>query len=260
MNRKISGAKLVLVPIKNLGQNYFPFVEDLKSRYIKYIDLHLSQYLPGTQDPGLTGIGLGQGNLFLSLANEIGNKLLFNEAPLEMFSYIDTKGVRQPIGAKLSLQNCYITCMDASLIGTTCAFVFYYDLPEFSARNKTDKLIWDSCSVPITTDTLYNKLPDVERMSGKRFRHVQFSPAQYTPEGATGVSANYDRLYLTLRKGSYNVIENVPLSILYQVLNLEKIEFANIVFDFQSSYIMVGGAGLVSFIGESAFLNFAYEM
>lgn len=258
MNKKISGAKLVLVPIRQVGKNYFPYVEDLKNRYIKYIDFHPAQYLPGTTDTGVTYTS--EGDFYVTLANEIGNKLLFNRMPLEDFAYIQTNGVRTPIGAKLSMQNCYVECTDSSYVGQTMALVFYYDLPQFSARNCTDILITDSVSVPITTATFYNSFPDEERMAGKRFRFVNFSPTNTTPENQPGLISNQNDCYLTLRKGSYNVLENVPLTVLYQVTKLEKLEFANIIFDLQSSYITVGGAGtLTSVIGKHAFFNLTYE-
>ncbi len=260
MNKKISGAKLVLVPITHLGKNYFPFVEDLKARYIKYIDFVKTSYLPDTADAGVGGFL--PGTAYITLANEIGNRLLFNNAPIELFDYAITKGIRQPIGAKLSLQNCFVDCQDPNCIGKKMALIFYYDLPEFSARNKSDNLITDSVSVPIVTDTFHNSFPDVERMSGKRFRFIQFSPVTTTPEMEPGVLSGFENLYITLRKGSYNVIENIPLYVLYQVIRYDKIEFANIVFDFQSSFITVGGAGTYtpSFIGKSVFLNLTYEM
>lgn len=261
MNRKISGAKMVFVPIHQTGANYFPFVEDLKNRYIKFIDFHPAQYLPDTAVQGVDGT-FPLGTFYMTLANETGNKMLFNRTPLENFNYVKTQGVRLPIGAKLSLQNCYIECMDASYIGKEVALIFYYDLPEFSARNKSDKLMMDSLSVPITTATFRNLFPDSLRMSGKRFRSVLFTPTTLTPDYQTGVDQNWEYLYVTLRKGSYNVIENLPLSVVLQVDKLEKVEFANIIFDFQNSFITVGGAGALSgqFVGKSAFLNLTYEM
>ena len=261
MNSKISGAKMVFVPIHQTGANYFPFVEDLKDRYIKFIDFHPAQYLPDTAATGVDGT-FPLGTFYTTLANETGNKKLFDRLPLENLNYIKTQGVRLPIGAKLSLQNCYIECMDASYIGKTVALLFYYDLPQYSQRNKTDKLMLDSLSVPITTATFRNLFPDSLRMSGKRFRNVLFTPTATTPEYQTGVTQDWEYLYITLRKGSYNVIENLPLSAILQYDKLEKIEFANIIFDFQNSFITVGGAGALAgqFVGKSAFLNLTYEM
>lgn len=258
MNKKISGAKMVLVPIRNLGKNPFPFVEDLKGRFIKYIDFHMAQYLPDTTATGITSYN--EGTLYVSLANEIGNKLLFNELPIEDFAYGARLGMRTPICAKLSLQNCYINCQDAAQIGKTAAFIFYYDLPEFSARNNTDYLITDSLSIPIRTATFYNPMPDSERMQGKRFRFLYWNPITTTPDGQSGLNTNWDNVYITLRKGSYNVIENLPLTVLYQMFFVEKLEFANIIFDLQGSYVTLGGAGaLASLIGKSVFLNLTYE-
>lgn len=261
MNRKISGAKMVLVPIRQTGANYFPFVEDLKNRYIKFIDFHPSQYLPDESVAGVDA-SFALGSMYVTLANETGNKLLYNRAPLENFNYITTKGVREAIGAKLSLQNCYIECLDPAQVGKMVAMVFYYDLPTFSARNRTDRVMMDSLSIPITTGSFYNQFPESERMTGKRFREILFSPCLTTPEYQTGVSTGAENLYVTLHKGSYNVVENLPLSVLYQVDKLERIEFANIIFDFQSSYLTVGGAGSLgaTFIGKSAFINLTYEM
>lgn len=259
MNNKISGAKMVLVPIRQTGKNYFPYVEDLKNRYIKFIDFHASDYLPGTDAPGLK---LYQPtSVFLTLANEIGNKLLFNEMPLENFDYQYTRGVRSEIGSKLSLQNCYIDCQDASIVGKTAAVVFYYDLPQFSARNKTDNLITDCLSVPVTTLSLYNTFPDSERMSGKRFRLINFTTVSQTPDYYPGVTQYQDEVYVTLRKGSFNVLENVPLSVFQQQTFITKLEFANIIFDFQASYMVIGGAGTNPNIttGKAVFLNFTYE-
>lgn len=259
MNKKISGAKLVIVPIRQLGKNYIPYSEDLKGRYIKYIDFHPTQYLPGTTAAGLDN-SFNEGTFYVTLTNELGNKLLFNHMPLESFDYTMTKGVRTPIGAPLSLQNSYIECNDASYIGKNAALVFYYDLPQFSARNTADTLITDALSIPITTATFYNPFPDSERMSGKRFRRLLFTPVATTPDYATGVVNEYPNLYVTLRKGSYNVVENLPLQVLFQTTMLEKLEFANIIFDFQSSYITVGGAGLLpGVVGKSVFLNLSYE-
>lgn len=260
MNKKVSGAKLVLVPIRNMGANYFPYVEDLKDRYIKYIDFHPTRYLPGVADVGMDD-NYSEGQMTVSLANETGNKLLFNGTPLEQFNVSMTSGIRQKIGAKLSFQNSYIFCQDSDMVGKTAAFVVYYDLPNFSARNTTDNIVSDYVSVKLTTKTFYNKFPDVQRMSGKRFRFVLANPCGVTPDFETGVTSNLQNLYVTLRKGSYNVVENMPLSILYQTLNLDKLEFANIIFDLQSSYITVGGAGTwaAAPIGKSVFFNMVYE-
>lgn len=261
MNKKISGAKLVLVPITMQGKNYFPFIEDLKDRVIKYIDFYPTTYLPMTTATGTTS----SSNIFVSLADKVGNKLLMNGMPLDRFNYASTLGIRQEIGDKISLQNSYLECQNSAMVGTTAAMVFYYDLPEFSARNTTTNLVADSLTVPLTTGTFYNSLPDSDRMAGKRFRRLLVSDPTTTPDYQTGVTTTeLANIYITLRKGSYMVVDNLPVMLLYQLQMLQETEWANIVFDLQASFLTIGGAGTIpslqtDYIGKSVFLNLAYE-
>lgn len=260
MNKKLSGAKLVLLPITQMGVNKFPYIEDLAKRRIKYIDFYPNAYLPDTADAGLTLTD----SLSLTLADEIGNSYLIKDMPLSRFDYAETLGIRQPICNRISLQNCYVNCQNQSAVGKVAAFVFYYDLPEFSAKNRTDNVVVDSLSIPINTVVRYNQLPDEERMSLKRFRYIWLGLPTTTPDLQTGLSeAQLQNCYITLRKGSYNVVENMPLYLLYQIKMLDKTEFANIIFDFQSSFVTVGGAGTIpspgDYTGKSVFINLAYE-
>ena len=260
-NKKLSGAKAVFVPIRQLGKNYLPFVEDLRNRYIKYVDFYASQYLPDTDATGLTGVQ----NMFLSLKNQQGNEYLINNMPLERFDFVATTGLRQSVGAKIALEASYINCLDAANIGTVAMLIFWYDLPEYSRANKSDICITDSLTIPLTTGVRHNIFPDEERMANKRFRRVILGMPQTTPDYQTGLgSAEAANVYITLRKGTYNVIENVPILFLYQIMQQDKSEFANIVFDLLNSYLTIGGANTIpnistDYIGKSVFFNFIYE-
>lgn len=260
MNKKLSGAQLVLVPITKLGANKFPFVENIKRRYIKYIDFYPVTYLPGTTDNGTTSTD----DMFVTIYNAAGNTQIIRDLPLERFNYKQTLGVRQQIGSYISLSDCYVNCQNALMLGTVAAFVFWYDLPEFSERNTTDNTCIDFVSIPLTNATRYNLFPDDDKMVGKRFRRILASTPGTTPDYKPGVTANeLKNLYLTLRKGSYNVLENVPVAMLNQLAMVEKSEFQNIIFDFNSSYITIGGAGTIPnvstlYVGKSVFLNLEY--
>lgn len=257
MNKKLSGAQAVIVPVTKLGKNPLPFVENLRNRYIKYIDAVPTTYLPDVSTTGVTDFT----NCYISIADKVGNEIVMRDLPLNRLNYNETYGQRQPIAREISMQNSYITINTASMVGKAILLVFWFDLPEYSQRNTTDDVLVDGISVPITSAVYKNQLPDSLTMAGKRFRSVLFQPVGVTPDYATGISfsdAHY--LYLTLRKGSYNVLENVPLALLYQMWQVDKIQFANMIFDFQSSYITVGGAGRYSSpVGKSVFLNFVYE-
>ena len=262
MNTKLSGAQLVLVEIKHLGKNYFPVVEYLRGRLIKFIDFYPIEYLPGVANP----VGLNvTGDIYLSIMNEQGNEYLHYEMPLERFDYNTNLGIRQPIASKISLPYSYVNCQDKNQIGTVAAFVFYYDLPEFSARNTADAVITDAITIPITTAIRYNVLPDTDRLTGKRFRKILLGTPSVTPDLGTGLTAGQlSNCYLTLRKGTYNVVDNMPLPLFWQMGMLQQQEWANIIFDFQNSFVTIGGAGTIpnvqtDYVGKSIFLNMQYE-
>lgn len=261
MNTKLSGAQLVLVPITRLGANFLPLVENLRGRVIKFIDFHAADYLPDTTAAGCNATT----DLFITIKNEFGNTDIHKDLPLERLNYAETLGTRLPIYAKIGMQSSYIMCENAALVGKTVALVFWYDLPEYSQRNMTDTLITDAISVPLTTATRYNQLPDNERMTGKRFRRILLGTPTTTPDLNTGLGASeLANIYLTLRKGSYNICENIPVMLLYQLQMLHKSEFQNIIFDFQSSFLTIGGAGTIpnvntDYVGKSVFFNLQYE-
>lgn len=257
MNKKLSGAKTVLVPITKVGKNYIPFVEDLKNRTIKYIDIFFTLLLPDTEAEGVTAY---TNTPYITLADITGNAYLINNRPVDDFLYTKNLGIRPEINSKLSLQNSFILNNDEDAIGKYYVLVFWYDLPEFSARNRKDTLVTDYISVPVPK-VLANTLPNEERFAGKRFRYILFSMVDTTPEGTTGISDDdeINSLYLTLQKGSYKVLENVPLRLFYQAQMFDKMEFANIIFDMQNSFIKVGGAGRLYINEKSVFLNLVYE-
>lgn len=260
-NKKLSGAKAVTVPIRKMGNNPLPFIEDLRNRYIKYIDFYPVQYLPDTQEAGCTT----DDGMFLTLSDVTGNGYLVKDMPFFRFNYAKTTGNRQPICAKISLQNSMIVCQNEEVVGTMVLLIFWYDLPEFSRQNKTDMTITDSLTVPITSHLRHNTLPDEERMALRRFRRILLGTPSVTPDYGTGMTEEQlKNMYITLRKGTYNVIENLPIWLLYQLRMMEKSEFANIVFDFQSSFLTIGGAGSIpnvttDYVGKNVFLNLVYE-
>lgn len=261
MNTKLSGAQLVVVPITHVGRNQFPYVENLRNRNIKFVDFYPATYLPDTTDNGVTTTA----NMFVTFSNKYGNEEFIRNLPLERLNYTQTQGVRQQVGREISLSDSYVDCHDANCVGKLAAFVMWYDLPEYSQRNKTDNIVTDSITIPLTTAIRYNQLPDSDRMSNKRFRRLLVSSPTLTPDYQTGLPyARLANLYITLRKGSYAICQNLPIMYLYQINMLQKTEFQNILFDFQSSYITIGGAGTIpnvgaDYVGKSVFMNLQYE-
>lgn len=259
MNTKVSGAQLVLVPIKNKGKNYFPYVEHIANRVIKYIDFAPAALLPRITEAGLQSTQ----NMYVTIMDENGTKELHKQLPLERLDYSQTIGVRTPICKRINMDSCYIDCQDASQIGKVAALVFWYDLPEYSAKNNTKNVQTDAIEIQIKNIAQFSPLPDSDRLTGKRFRKLLLSKPAITPDGNAGLGSNeLQNVYLTLQKGSYKVLADVPVSLLYQLAMLEQMEFANIIFDFQSSFITIGGAGTADptdYAGKYVFINLQYE-
>jgi len=259
MNTKVSGAQLVLVSIKNKGKNYFPYVEHIANRVIKYIDFAPAALLPRLTEAGLQSTQ----NMYITIMDENGTKELHKQLPLERLDYSQTIGVRTPICKRINMDSCYIDCQDASQIGKVAALVFWYDLPEYSAKNNTKNVQTDAIEIQIKNIAQFSPLPDSDRLTGKRFRKLLLSKPAITPDGNTGLGSNeLQNVYLTLQKGSYKVLADVPVSLLYQLAMLEQMEFANIIFDFQSSFITIGGAGTADptdYVGKYVFMNLQYE-
>lgn len=259
MNTKVSGAQLVLVPIKNVGRNFFPYVEHIAKRVIKYIDFAPVALLPRTTAAGLQSTQ----DMYITIMDENGTRELHKRLPLERLDYSQTIGVRTPICKRINMDSCYIDCQDANQVGKVAALVFWYDLPEYSAKNSTDNVQTDAIEIPITNVSQYSVLPDSDRLTGKRFRKILLGKPSVTPDGNDGLGSDeLKNVYLTLQKGTYKVLADVPVSLLYQLSMLEKMEFANIIFDFQSSYVTVGGAGTATeadYVDKYVFMNLQYE-
>lgn len=258
MNRKLSGAQMVLVPITKLGENKFPWVENIRNRFIKYIDFYGCKYLPGTKAIGLTTTR----NMYVTIKNAAGNTEIVRNLPLARFDYTQTIGIRQPIFNNIALSDCSVLCQNEAAVGTVAAFIFWYDLPNFSQKNTTTQLVTDSITIPLRTTAGLNTFPDLDRMAGKRFRRIILGNPTVTPDLYEGLGV-LDSIYMTLRKGSYNVLENVPVKLMYQLDMLEKSEFQNIIFDLQSSFLTIGGDGenpdAAQYLGKSVFFNMQYE-
>lgn len=255
--KKVSGCKTVIVPISTLGNNYFPFIEDLKDKYIKYVDT----VIMNTLTPNVSGTPVADTtDLFMTLASKSGNLHTTKDMPLLRYDVATNLGVRVPICQKISLQNSYILNEDANKVGQYVILVFWYDEPMYSARNITTNTMVDGFSIPIITNTGKNAMPDNRTMTGKRFRKLYVTYPTLTPtlgDGITDVQAK--SLYVTFQKSGYALIENLPLPLLFQIPNLEFIEFANIIFDFTYSYVQVGGIGGTGFTGKEVFINAEYE-
>ena len=74
------------------------------------------------------------------------------------------------------------------MVGRSVLLVFWYDLPEYSARNTTDAQLTDNFEVKIESNTSNNMLPDNRTMVGKRFRKIALALPTFTPTFSQSVT------------------------------------------------------------------------
>lgn len=255
MNKKVSGAKSVIVQITGVGKNYLPYVEYLNGRYIKYVDYVTVGSLVAKDGATISSTD----NITVTLANSAGNAYFVKDEPLKRFDVEENLGIRKPIMQKISLQNSYLQVSDGALVGKSVVLTFWYDLPEYSSRNKSDNVITDGWETPIVSATAHNQMPDNRTMVNKRFRRLSVTFQSYLPTLTDGITMEQARhIYLTLQKGTFKVIDTVPICEFYEIGKLQGIEFANIVFDFTNSYLEVG-SGATDCEGKSVLINAVYE-
>lgn len=259
MLKKVSGAKSVFVRINNVGRNYLPFVEYLKDRVIRYIDVVPVTSLPFPLQAETAVPLLSMDSLFISVADANGNDYPIYNLPIKNLNIGLNMGRRQPVMRVTSLSDTYIDCEDASLIGKYVCLVYWYDLPEYSRNDTTMTTAIDSVEVEILSSQQQNVFPDNRTMAGKRFRGISCPNANPTVSGATGIT-NIEamNIYVSFVKGNYAVLDTVPVwefhdvSYMYETLN-----FSNIAFDFTNSFITIGGTN--NYDGKKVMFNLTFE-
>lgn len=261
MNAKISGGQSVIVPISRVGNNPLPFIENLKDRVVKYIDVDtVNATLPDSTTNAYTTNDDTAGT-YITLVDKNGFVINHNNYPLyNLISY--QAGTDRPfIGKKISLQNSYLTITDAALIGKSVLLTFWYDEPEFSQRNTTNNISVETIEVPYLSPYKKNLMPDNRTLAGKRVRRILFDYATVTPSYKTCVNTSkMAQGYITLNNGNTSILKQVPIASLYKygVLNTFDLEFANIKFDLTNSWIETFGDN--DFTANQAWLiRFAFE-
>lgn len=255
--QKVSGAKTLFFKITNQGRNYLPLIEDIDARFIKYIDIVPCTSIPGTTDDVISP---ERSMSTISLSNK-ANILFIKDVPVGYYDPILRGGIRQPLMSKISLQKSYIDVSDPSEVGKYFVLVFWYDLPEYSARNKSDHTALDSVSMQVKNLANPVVFPDNRAMSGKRFRNIYLSVSEgVTPTGREVVpNTTYKEMFLSLYKGNYAVLDRVPLCLFDFYKQYKEINFANIVFDFVYSYVEFGGLTDSDNIGKDIYITLRYE-
>ena len=258
MNKKVSGGQSVIVRINNIGKNYLPFVENLKDRVIKYIDVDTANdKLPDGSNNAYNGTLTDS---FITLIDKNGFVINHNNYPLYNLNNYRQVGDRPFFGRKMSLQNSYINITDASMVGKSMLLVFWYDEPEYSARNTTNNISVETIEVPYN-NAFKNLMPDNRTLAGKRVRRILFDYVTTTPSFSTCANVSeHAEGYITLNNGNTAILKQVPIASLYKYFtsNVYDLEFANIKFDLTNSWIELPTTTPIT-PGQKWLVRLAYE-
>ena len=232
-----SGAKMIEIPIDHVGRNYFPDVNDLYGRTIQSISLFPSVVpLSGkasVNEEDYYGMSL-------NLTSDGSTYEVLNSPAIQYSSYY-TLGKNVEVNQQLSLEHCYFDVQYLTQAGVIVAVLYFEADKQYRADAKTDLDSTNSFDTPLLLGAGYrNYLPDNRDMVDKHFRGFLIdSTMQYSPNGQPVDQYDLRPCYITLCKGSYAVIDRLPLQVFQQLWNIEKMRFDNILFDFEQSFIEV---------------------
>lgn len=231
-----SGAKMIEIPINRIGRNYFPDVQDLYGRKIQTITLY--QHAIPLSDTGayIEASDVEAWSINLT-AN--GSTYEFLNVPATEFLIDNTLGKPIEIGHQLLLENCYIDAQTLTKSGKLIAVVWFETDDQYKVKATTDLSDYNSFDIYVSLGAGYrNYFPDNRDMAGKHFRGFNYnSEMTTTPYGTTAADLLGAATYISFIKGTYAIMERVPLVHFQQMDWIQRQKFDNIIFDFENSYL-----------------------
>ena len=234
----LQAATTVFLPITQVGRNYLPDVQKLSGRLVRalhvptgVLPLHGGQGLATPADGADLSLGL----------TEDGTSYFLRDASLALFMPAVNRGIDIPLGRTLSVMDCYLNAASPALVGRTVALVFWYDAPAY-AEPRDGLPMYDNFDTPVHLDRpLANQyLPDVRTLAACSLEALYLELPATTPCYQEGVAADEaSALYLSLVRGSYAVLDAVPLSLFRQSGNWRRYDLGGLRFDFENSFIQV---------------------
>lgn len=248
-----TAATTIFISITKQGQNFFPRINKIAGKKIQAIALFDGQYPLNGGNPFPAA---SVASTFLSLTED-GRDYFVNSLSLNLFSYTACKGKLLPINRELSVENCFITVSDPSLIGTVLVLTVFYEDKRY-ATGYSKEALYDNFSAKVVgTGSPYPVyMPDFKNLKNASFSNLFVTFPSTTANFDTGVSeSDINSIYVTFVKGSYAVLENIPLSFFYQTENYERIDFDGIIWDFENSYTTVAKGQTVT----ESYINFTVK-
>lgn len=244
MKNIFSGFKLIQLPINKSGKINLPDDRTLYNKKIQAIIPMINTYpvLNGMYDLSVYGGATISTNDLENMTINLtanGQYFFYQNSAFNM-SQIATEGIYDNINTVLSIPDCYV---DVQVWGNTSKIlqlgVFYEDTASVNAiQNLASN--YDTFEVEVVDDTFGRKFYFGENRTlvNKKFRNMLVSYPTITPQGNTGINQNIEKYgYITLVRGGHIIWQQMPVVLLNQLYNYRKLQFANIVFDFNNSYI-----------------------
>ena len=258
-----SGFKLLQLPINRLGKINLPDDRTLYGKKIQAIIPIINVYpILNDMNSDVAVIGnLDLKNMTINLTKN-GQKFFYQNSAFNM-SQLATEGIYDNINSVLSIPDCYVDVQYTATIGKTLQLaVFYEDTVSINAT-KNIASNYDTFEVEIKdSGNFLQKFYFGENriLVDKNFRNLLVSYPNVTPQGNTGISQNIEKYgYITLVRGGHILWERMPIILLNQLYNYRKLQFANIVFDFNNSYIELAEIQNEAPLTLPAYLTFTAE-
>ncbi len=258
-----SGFKLLQLPIERLGKINLPDDRTLYGKKIQAIIPMMNVYpiSNSLSSQNISTIGnLDLEDMTVNLTKD-GQKFFYQNSAFNM-SQLMTEGIYDNINSILSIPDCYVDVQYNATIGKTLQLaVFYEDTVSINATKNTASN-YDTFEVEISDDTFLRKFYFGENriLVDKNFRNLLVSYPTVTPQGNTGINQNIEKYgYITLVRGGHILWERMPVVLLNQLYNYRKLQFANIVFDFNNSYIELAEIQNEAPLTLPAYLTFTAE-
>lgn len=248
-----TAATTIFLPITKLGQNFFPRINKIEGKLIQAVTLFEQLYpLNGGNPFPVTS----SESTYISLTED-GSDYFLDSVSCSLLSYILCKGKMLDINRKLSIENCFVNITDQSLIGSVMIFVVFYQDMRYAEGFSTESLYDNFSAKVVGTGSPYPVyMPDFKNLKNASFSNIFITLPNITANFDKGISLDdIPKIYVTFVKGSYAVLENIPLYFFYQTENYERTDFDGIIWDFENSYTTVAQGQTVA----ESYINFTVK-
>ena len=232
-------ATCVEIPILNSGRNYFPDIQKILKKKIKAISLFKDQE---SMTSGCSRLDSSIDS-YLSLSED-GSSYFIDNVPLSLFDESLISGQRIAIDRVLSVQDCFVEVPDQSYVGRSVILVLWYEHETYcTGIAPITDVQTDNLEIPIKAngnEYTCSYLPDVRTLADKKIENIFLSFPKITPNFGLGISEDdIDAIYFSLVKGSFAVLDRVPLRAFAETSHYFRTQLNGLVFDLVNSMVEV---------------------